>query len=141
MMVTDNSVSISFPDQEEGQIGYDSSTGWLPGAAPSDASAVAGPSHLPDNWPELMDEDPFYYEGANMAFNRTNYVHMGKDYKQSYNQNISLGLPPPLGSLSFPPGRGPIAEDPQDDQAVTALIDLVAQEKRLADITRAALFI
>jgi hypothetical protein len=141
MMVTDNSVLLSFLDQEEGQIGYDPSTGWLPGAAPSDASAVAGPSRLPDNRPELMDEDPFYCEGANMAFNRTNYVRMGREYKQSYNRNLSLGLPPPLGSLSFPSGRGPTAEDPQDDQAVTALMDLVAQEKQPADITHAALFV
>jgi hypothetical protein len=88
-----------------------------------------------------MDEDLFYYKAANMAFNSMNYVRMGKDYKQSYNQNINLGLPPPLRSLSFPPGRGPIAEDPQDDQAVTSLMDLVTHEKRLADITRAALFI
>jgi hypothetical protein len=94
---------------------------------------------LPDSRPKLMPVALFIVN--NVVFNRVNYVHMGWGYHQCCIENATLGLQPPVGTLSFPGGRGPVAHDPQDLQQVNNLMDQVVWYQQWADITWAAEFI
>jgi hypothetical protein len=73
---------------------------------------IPSTSVLPDSRPKLMPVTPFIIN--DVVFNGVDYIHMGQGYHQRCIENATLGLQPPVGTLSFPGGRGPVAHDPQD---------------------------
>jgi hypothetical protein len=64
-----------------------------------------------DTQPELMPVVPFIVPDIDTRFNVINYIHMGQGYYQWYVDNVAMGLQLPVGTLSFPGGRGPMAHD------------------------------
>jgi hypothetical protein len=52
-----------------------------------------------------------------------------------------MGLRPPVGTLSFPGGRGPMAHDPQNLQQVQDLMNQISRHQRRPDIIHASEFI
>jgi hypothetical protein len=72
---------------------------------------------------ELMSVVPFIVQDSNTVFNGVNYIRIGQEYNQYCIENAAMGLRPPVGTLSFPAGRGPIAHDLQDLQQVQDLIN------------------
>jgi hypothetical protein len=84
---------------------------------------IPSTSVLPDSRPELMPVTPFIIN--NVVFNGVDYIHIGWGYHQHCVKNATLGLQAPVGTLSFPGGRVPVAHDPQDLQQVNNLMDQV----------------
>jgi hypothetical protein len=94
-----------------------------------------------DTQPELMPVVPFIVQDANTVFNGVDYIRMGQGYNQHCIENVAMGLQPPVGTLSFPGGRGPMAHDPQDLQQVQDLMNQISRYQRRPDIIHASEFI
>jgi hypothetical protein len=74
-------------------------------------------------------------------YNGVNIYQMGDDWGARAARNASVGLPPPLGTIPFTLGRGPIASDPQDETAVRSLMDAIKQGRDKRDKALGAEFI
>jgi hypothetical protein len=94
-----------------------------------------------DTQPELMLVVPFIVQDSDTVFNGVNYIRMGQGYNQCCIENTAMGLRPPIGTLSFPGGRGLMAHDPQDLQQVQDLMNQISQHQRQPDIIHASEFI
>jgi hypothetical protein len=91
-----------------------------------------GEVHIPtmssqrDTQPELMPVVPFIVQDSDTVFNGVDYIRMGQGYNQCCIENAAMGLQPPVGTLSFPGGRGLMAHDPQDLQQVQDLMNQIS---------------
>jgi hypothetical protein len=94
-----------------------------------------------DTQPELMPVVLFIVQDSDTMFNSVDYIRMGQGYNQCCIENVAMGLRPPIGTLSFPGGRGPMAHDPQDLQQVQDLMNQISQYQRRPDIIHASEFI
>jgi hypothetical protein len=73
---------------------------------------------------------PFIVQDADTVFNGVDYIRMGQGYNQHYIENAAMGLRPPIGTLSFSGGRGPMAHNPQDLQQVQDLMNQISRHQR-----------
>jgi hypothetical protein len=87
---------------------------------------IQATSSQQDTWPELMPVVLFIVQDSDTVFNGVNYIRMGQGYNQCCVENMAMGLQPPIGTLSFPGGRGPMAHDPQDLQQVQDLMNQIS---------------
>jgi hypothetical protein len=84
-----------------------------------------------------------YFRGREM-YDGTNVFRMDKAWQHRAQQNVDLGLPVPLGSMSVFAGRGPRSSDPQTMEQVAEMMDRIVREKSKAPrglINEAAEFI
>lgn len=84
--------------------------------------------------------DLMTYQGRHL-YNGVNAYQMSEDWAARAERNARMGLPPPLGTIPFSLGRGPIATDPQDEDEVRNFMNDVKQSRDRKDKAAGAEFI